>query len=76
MSTEGKLNECIRLSLYDYPNYLKVKIYKPDLQRGNALYLLYANNFMKGRELFRGGNPKKGPIHYTVRPVYGRENHK
>jgi hypothetical protein len=27
MSTEGKLNECIRPSLYDYPNYLKAKIY-------------------------------------------------
>jgi hypothetical protein len=29
-----------------------------------------------GREHFRGGNPKNGPIDYTARPVYGGEIYK
>ena len=31
---------------------------------------------LRGREIFRGGSPKNGPIHCTDHPVYRRETHK
>jgi hypothetical protein len=68
------VDECIRPSLYDYPNYLKAKIYKTDVRLAHQLVnALYANKFMQGRELIGGGNPKNGPINCTVHPIYGRK---